>query len=294
MDYTKNLFEYFSSGENRKHIVVTPHAPPVERSSHSIDVAMDAIWDDTDINETIIGLKTYGALDALTQRPENVEESLSETFCVSIKGAGRFRVSYLTQRGSKAFSMKRIPFVVPTCSDLKIDETIVDKILKVLCDPNGGIVAVFGPSASSNSKLVYALLKRINSRERQIIMILERELSHLMRHDNSIVIQRELGSDCTTFNDGIREGLDMTPDIIFAGDLLVTDYLPALVRAAETRTSIILSLVASEKEAFLHILKSIFKEQYPIFGRRTREIIEVRPQPNDEITAVLAAQTKDK
>lgn len=292
MDYTKKLFEYFSNNENCNHIIVSPHVPPVERLANSIEVAMDAVWDEVDINETILGLKTYGEINTLSAKhPEDMTNLISDTFCLSIKGAGRFRISYFTQRGSKAFSMKRIPFVIANCEELNLDRAIVEGVMQKLHAPNGGIIAVFGPSAIANSKFAYAVLKRINTKERKVILVMERELTHLIRHDNSIVVQRELGTDCETMEDCLREGLDMKPDIIFAGDLLLTDSIPSLVRAAETQASIIISLVASERESFLHILKTIFKDQYSILGRRTQDIIKVMPEDNGEISATYAAKT---
>jgi hypothetical protein len=292
MDYAQKILDYFGEDESRHHLVVTPHAPPVERSPHDIDIALETIWDDTDIRDTIVGLKGCAEENTLITAGSGIQLELSESFCLSIKGNGRFRVTYLTQRGSMSFSIKRVPFIVHSCDELNINADIVERTLNVLCNPNGGIVAIFGPCADSNSKLAYAMLKRVNSTRRQIILVIERELTHLMRHDNSIVIQRELNSDCNSFNDGIRESLTMSPDMIFVGDIQATDSIPSMVRAAETGTSIILSLVASDRESFLHILKSICGDQYPIFGRRTREIIEVRPLPDKGISAVFAAKSK--
>jgi len=288
MNYTKKLFEYFSANENHKHILITPHAPPVERLSNSIDVAMDAVWDEVDINDTIIGLKTYGSVDSLSSRKPVDTSILSDTFSMSVKGTGRFRISYFTQRGSKSFSMKRIPFHIENCSELDLDEQLADKLSQMLCNQSGGIISLFGPSAISNSKFAYALLGRINSKDRKVILVAERELSHLMRHDNSIVVQREVGSDSESIEDCIREGMDITPDIVFAGDLLLTDSIPSLVRAAETHTTIIISLVASEKESFTHILKAIFKEQYQIIERRTQAVVKVMPQPDGKLSATIA------
>ena len=292
MDHTQKILDYFAENSERHHLVVTPHAPPVERASHSIDIALESIWDDTDIRDTIMGLKACAEENTLISAGDATKLELSETFCLSIKGNGRFRVTYLTQRGSMSFSIKRVPFVIQSCDELQIDSEIIERTLDVLCDPNGGIVAIFGPCADSNSKLAYALLKRVNSTKRQIILIIERELTHLMRHDNSIVIQRELNSDCESFDAGIRESLTLNPDMIFVGDIQSTDCIPSMERAAETGTSIVLSLVANDREAFLHILKSICGDQYPIFGRRTREIIEVRPLPDKGIRAAFAAKSK--
>ncbi|MBT3193503.1 MAG: Flp pilus assembly complex ATPase component TadA [Verrucomicrobia bacterium] len=285
MDYTKRLFEYFAEDETHRQVVIAPHAPPVERSAAGIDVAMKEILDDNDITDTLIGLRTHGESGALTSQPADVPDELADTFCLSIRGTGRFRVCSLTQRGTKAISITRIPFTTPSCSDLNVDEATVEKLLRALHDPQGGIVAVFGPTPDANSKAVYALLKRINDSERSVIVTLERELTQLMRHDNSIVVQRELGTDCTTMDDGIREALYLSPQILFVGDLLVTDRLPSLIRAVETQTSVILSVVASEKTSFLHIFKSVFGEQCDFLARRIRETLEVMPLTDGGLTA---------
>ena len=292
MDYTKRLFAYFNEDESRSHIVIAPNAPPIEQTAGGIKVALEAVLDETDITDTLLGLRTYGGdSSTLASHSAGMPDQLSETFSLSLRGAGRFRISYLTQRGSKALTMCRIPFAVPSCGDLKLDEPAVERLLRVLRDPLGGIVAIFGPSPIANSRVVYSLLKQINSQDRRVMLILERELTHLMRHDNSIVVQRELGSDCMSIDDGIREGLEIAPQIIFVGDLLLTDRLPSLVRAVETQASVIISVVASEKASFLHVLKAIFREQYPILARRTREILKVTPRPDGALTAAFAAQT---
>jgi len=295
MDYTKRLFSYFSQNEGLSHIIVAPGAPPIERSANGIGVALEAVLDGNDVQDTLVGLRRYGETGGLpgglTKYDAIPPMRVSDTFCLSIQGAGRFRVTYLTQRGSKAFSMRRIPFTIPSCQDLNLDASTVDRVLRALRDPDGGIVGAFGPSPEANSTLVYAMLKSINSEDRCIILIQERELTHLMRHDNSIVIQRELGSDSTGMDTAITEGLNMLPHIIFAGDLRVTDRLPSLVRAVETQARVIVSVVATEKASFLHVFKEILGEQYAILGRRTRELVKVTPLANGGLTATLVDQT---
>ncbi len=68
MDYTKRFFEYFSEDEMRSHIIIAPNAPPIERSEAGIEVAMDAILDDNDVTDTLVGLRTHGEGNALTDR----------------------------------------------------------------------------------------------------------------------------------------------------------------------------------------------------------------------------------
>lgn len=286
MDYTKRLFAYFDEDPSRTHLIIAPGAPPIERSGGGVEIAMEAILDGNDVTDTLVGLRTHGETKAISNKAIQVPDQLSDVFCLSIRGSGRFRVHYLTQRGSKTISIERIPFTIPSCADLNIDAATAERALRVLKDPNGGIVALFGPSPSANSKAVYALLKSINSSDRNIILIMERELTHLMRHDNSVVVQRELGADFTTLDDGIQEGLNLSPHILFVGDLLVTDRLPSLIRAIETQTCVILSIVASDHASFLHIVKTIFGDHYPIFNQRTQEILHISQLPEGGLSAV--------
>jgi hypothetical protein len=76
---------------------------------------------------------------------------------------------------------------------------------------------------------------------------------------------------------------------MFVGDLRVTDSVPALARAVETQASVLLSIVATDKTSFIHVLKAIFREQHPILGRRTREVLKVTPKADDTIAVGFAA-----
>ena len=291
MDYTKRLFTYFREDATRTHLIIAPKAPPIERSGNGIDIAMESILDENDITDTLVRLRTQGEASLLTRRPANAPDKLSDVFCLSIKNVGRFRIRYLTQRGSKTLSMQRIPFQIQGCSELKLDEPTVERMLQVLRDPLGGITVVFGPSPAANSSAVYALLSHINSDDRRVILVLERKLTHLMRHDSSIVIQQELGSDYTLMDHAICEGLDLSPDIIFVGDLMGTDRIPSLIRAVETQASVILSVVATETESYLHLFKTVFGDQYSIVERRMQEVLKITPLPGGALTAELVTKT---
>jgi twitching motility protein PilT len=287
MDYTKRIFDYFVADETRAKLVIAPHAPPIEFSNGVVNVALDVVLDETDTADTLVGMLNYGGDKSLTGRQVRNPEQLSETFYLSIRGAGRFRITYLTQRSSKAIVLVRVPSTIPSCTELNVEQSMTDRLLSVLRDPQGGVVAVFGPSAESNSALVYAMLQEVNGSDRRVILVQERELSYLMRHNNSIVIQRELHSDCPFMDGGIHEGLALNPDILYVGDLLVTDRLPALVRAVEMGMRVVISVVASERDSLLHEFNMIFGEQNSRLLRRIREVVHVTPLPAGKLSAAF-------
>ena len=67
-----------------------------------------------------------------------------------------------------------------------------------------GLLTISGPRAASNAMLVYTLLKKVNETQRKIIFLLERKLTYLMSHADSIVIQAELADDVPSMSAGIE------------------------------------------------------------------------------------------
>jgi twitching motility protein PilT len=275
MDYTKKIFEYFSQDDIHRKLVIAPHAPPIELASGAPEVALNAVLDDRDVADTLQGLLNYGLESTLGTGKKRLAEGKSGAFCLSIPKQGRFRIAYLTQRGSRAITVDKIPFVIPGWAELGLAAEQLERMSKVLQVGVGGVLVVYGRSVWSNATVVYSLLQSINETQRRIIYIQERELSYLMRHESSVVIQQEFTSDCQTMEDGLRSGLEVEPNILYVGDLLVTERAPSLARAMETGAGVVMSLVARDQEACSHHLEEVFGVYYQDLARRLRCVAEV-------------------
>jgi twitching motility protein PilT len=74
----------------------------------------------------------------------------------------------------------------------------------------------------------------INEKYRKRIITLEDPVEYLLENKNSMIEQREVGSDCPNFASGLRHVLRQDPDIIMVGEMRDLETTSFTITAAET------------------------------------------------------------
>lgn len=226
MNRSQEILDYLSEQTQPTFVVLAPNAPPVARIRNELSVIHSYVLSAGDVFDTLVGLKSQTARQRLDPAVN------SETFSFSLRKAGRIRVSYLTQRGSKVVTVACVPFCIPTLESLCEDAGAATALLSMVREAQNGIIAVSGCNAVANSALVYALLDKVNEATRTLIGIVEEPLTYLMAHRNSIVVQCDVGSDAKTIGEGVDSMLPLHPAILFVGGIRRGEDLLALGRAA--------------------------------------------------------------
>ena len=113
------------------------------------------------------------------------------------------------------------------------------------------------------------MLQEINHASHKLIYIMERTLTFLMKHENSIAIQCELHVDAASMEDGINGAALFDPDIVYVGDIRPGDQLSGIARSVENGAMALLSSV-------------LLSEQELIKRYCT---VEARPGPDEMISA---------
>ena len=103
-----------------------------------------------------------------------------------------------------------------------------------LCDKPRGLVLVTGPTGSGKSTTLASLIDRINRTRSEHILTIEDPIEFLHWHQRCIVNQREIGSDATTFAEGLRAALRQDPDVILVGEMRDLETISTALTAAET------------------------------------------------------------
>lgn len=150
-------------------------------------------------------------------------------YSYAIHGVGRYRVNSFHQRGSISHAFRAIPTVVPTVDDLKMPQ-----ILKKLAEIHQGLILVTGPTGSGKSTTLAAMIRHINEEMTKHIITLEDPIEYLHRHGTSIIDQREVGFDTSSFANGLRAALRQDPDVILVGELRDLETIMTAITAAET------------------------------------------------------------
>ena len=85
-------------------------APPVDRTADGLRIALTRVLDPSDVADTLSTLLAKASVPGGLAAAGN--------FSFGIKGVGRFRVTYITQRGSKVVSIARVRIGVPDIAAL--------------------------------------------------------------------------------------------------------------------------------------------------------------------------------
>jgi len=180
----------------------------------------------------------YSMMSDEQQRAFEKEHDLDLGYSVS--GLARFRVNIFQQRGSISIVMRQIPTQVPRLEDLGLPPACEKLALRTK-----GLVLVTGPGGSGKSTTLAAMLQHINENRAAHILTLEHPVEFLHRDMQSLVNQREVGSDTKSFVEGLRRAMREDPDVILVGELPDTETISLTLKMAETGHLILATLHAT-------------------------------------------------
>ncbi|BBO23830.1 MAG: type IV pilus twitching motility protein PilT [Fimbriimonadaceae bacterium] len=146
-----------------------------------------------------------------------------------VSGLARFRVNMFWHRHSLGAVFRVIPFQIRT-----IDELMMPPVSKQLALLPRGLILVTGPTGSGKSTSLAAMIHHINTHKRCHIMTVEDPIEYVHEDLESIINQRELGTDTHTFADALRHVMRQNPDVILVGEMRDLETIQLAITAAET------------------------------------------------------------
>lgn len=165
--------------------------------------------------------------------PEKNQQELQEhggtDYGFAFGDAGRFRTAIFRQKGNIAMVLRLIP------SELLSFETIgLPKICAALCRRPRGLFLVTGPTGSGKTTTLASMINYINENLDRHIITVEEPIEYYHQHKKSIINQREVGLDVSTFAEALRRALRQDPDVVLVGELRDLETMENAVSAAET------------------------------------------------------------
>ena len=147
-----------------------------------------------------------------------------------VSAAGqRHRVNVYRQRGYHAIAFRLLRNEIPTLTDLMLPPLLADFSLK----PRG-LILVTGPTGSGKSTTLAAMIDHINRHKNCHIITIEDPIEYLHSHKQSMINQREINVDVSSFALALRAALREDPDVILVGEMRDFETISAAVTAAET------------------------------------------------------------
>lgn len=219
-----NIIELVNLATARKasDIHITVGIPPVLRINGQLTIFEEEKLKPDDTKALVYETLNENLIKELEERGE-IDTSFSSP------GIGRYRVNAYKQRGSYGMALRIIPLEVPTIDDLGLP-----KVVKDLARLPRGLILVTGPTGSGKSTTLASMINQINNERRCHILTLEDPIEYLHKHNQSIVNQREIGTDSMSFANSLRAALRQDPDVILVGEMRDLETISIALTAAET------------------------------------------------------------
>lgn len=201
---------------------ITVGVPPIVRIHGDLQSLDYPALKPDDTRHLIFGMLT-------NEQRQKVENGLECDLSYSLHGKARFRVNVFQQRNSIGASFRLVPAVIKS-----LDELQLPPVLETLTRKPRGFVCVTGPTGSGKSTTLASLINIINETRSVHVVTVEDPIEYLHSHKNSVINQREVGSDTRSFATALKFVLRQDPDVILIGEMRDVETIAAGLTAAET------------------------------------------------------------
>ncbi len=178
------------------------------------------------------GAPTISRDDILALLDEKQRRQLSDgndvDFAISEAG-GRQRVNVYQERNNLVAAIRLLNDTIPTLEQLRLPP-----VLHTLAEEKRGLVLVTGPTGSGKSTTLAAMINYIAQNRSEHIITIEDPIEYVYGETRSLIHQREVGRDVSSFEAALRSALREDPDVILVGEMRDYETISAAVTAAET------------------------------------------------------------
>ncbi len=198
-------------------------------------------------------------------------------FIYTDKENNRYRINYFKTKNKLAFVARLIKEKAIFIDDDFFNELVEEKILKL----KNGLILVTGATGSGKSTTLANIIEKFNETKNYKILTLENPIEYIFENKKSLVIQREIGKDVSSFQMALKSSLRQDPNIIMVGEIRDVESLYATLTLAETGHLVlstlhttsaiesinrIISMVESDKKDYIRIqlssvLRFIFSQE---------------------------------
>ena len=232
MDYKQYLYELLlmTAQQGASDLHLSPaHHPTLRIDGRLVPLTNYAILDRQALQELIMLL--------LGEKKERFDVEGELNFAYEFEQKARFRVSAYRTKGSPAAALRFIPEEIQTVEELNLPP-----VVKIFTKLSQGFVLVVGPSGHGKSTTMAALINLINRERIEKIVTVEDPIEHVFRSDKSIIDQREIPGDTSSFRQALGAAGRQDANVIMVGAMGDAGVIGAAMDTAEMGRLVFASL----------------------------------------------------
>ncbi len=139
------------------------------------------------------------------------------------------RINIFTTHQGTAIAVRIFPTFIPSMNILGLPGVVQNLIHR----PNGLIIFT-APTGNGKTTSIASMLETINDNAAKRIITIEDPVEYVFKSKQSVISQREIGTNCPDFATGLRSALREDPDIIMVGEMRDRDTILTAIAAAES------------------------------------------------------------
>ena len=184
---------------------------------------------------------------------EFLREKRSVDLSRGFQNVSRFRFNVFYQRGTLAMAARLIPTRIPSFAELGLPP-----IVQQFAMFPHGLVLLTGPAGSGKSTTLAAMIEHINAHRSAHVVCLEDPIEYLHAHGKSVIEQREIYEDATSFPDALQGVFRQSPDVIMIGEMRDVETMQLALTLAETGHLILGTLHTQDTTHAINRIVDIF------------------------------------
>jgi twitching motility protein PilT len=207
--------------------------------------------------------ETYSLLCSLCRSESmkrlEAQKNVDFSFGLVVKGrVNRIRANLFYSGRQLGACLRVVPNSIPALDWAGFPPVLGQK-LAFLRD---GLVIVSGATGSGKTTTLAMIVNQINQAGGYRIITVEEPIEYLFpKKANSVVTQREVGTDVLTFADGLKYGLRQDPDVILVGEVRDRETAQIALSAAETGHLVFTTLHTRDAKGAISRYADLFPQE---------------------------------
>jgi twitching motility protein PilT len=141
----------------------------------------------------------------------------------------RFRVNIFSRQKTYNIIMRKLDSKIKSIEELRLPE-----VFYKIAQEKYGIILVTGATGQGKTTTLAAILHEINRNQPVHILTLEDPVEYVHKPIKATINQRELGTDFSSFAEGLKAALRQAPHVILVGEIRDKETMDIALSAAET------------------------------------------------------------
>jgi len=187
---------------------------------------------------------------------EEFERTKDLDFAISLPdNSARFRVNVFYQRRTIGVVLRLIPITIPTAEELELPEVLLDLVMA-----KRGLLLMVGGTGCGKSTTMAAMINHRNHNAAGHILTIEDPVEFSHPNLKSIVNQREIGIDTSSYARALKASLREAPDVVLIGEIRDRETMEAALELSNTGHLCISTLHANNANQAMERIINMFPQ----------------------------------